>query len=151
MTPCRTILRADSSTVERGESANAEGCVYGKRSWDHIFSAVAILVVTCACFLLFRRNSALQFFPAGVLFRVFQYSCSDGIRYTTLHGNGGTAVINSRPAIMGKYVWALVTEVLGRKYAFYSAGWSRTPVDSSGCPPESSESFHEQFSVSPKS
>ena len=38
-------------------------------------------------------------------------------------------------SIMETYFWAPGTEFFGRKYAFYSAGRSKTPVDSSGCSP----------------
>ena len=40
-----------------------------------------------------------------------------------------------RPSVMGNYFWAPGTDFYGRKYAFYSAGQSNTPVDSSGCSP----------------
>ena len=43
---------------------------------------------------------------------------------------------------MGNYFWAPGAAFLGRKYAFNSAGRSKT-----GCSPEISESLLEQFSV----
>ena len=43
--------------------------------------------------------------------------------------------IHTRPSIVAKCFGGPATEFHGRKYAFYSAGQSKTPVDSSGCSP----------------
>ena len=46
-----------------------------------------------------------------------------------------------RPSITGNYFGTTGTEFLGRKHALYSAGQSKTPVDSSGRSPQFCESF----------
>ena len=56
-------------------------------------------------------------------------------RKTEMRFLKGLIQVVLRPSIMGNYFWAPGTEFLGRKYAFYSAGRSKTPVDSSRCSP----------------
>ena len=59
-------------------------------------------------------------------------------------------LIHTRPpTIMGNLVMGF--QELSFVFDFYSVGQSKTSVDSSECPPEFSESFLEQFSVSAES